>query len=332
MALPGRRHDRDRHRHVAAARPGPDGESDVRAAKLSGAPRVSDEVVGHCLVGRIGGAWRRRVRRTRARSRARSRRGRRGRSIRRSAAMTRHRTTPRCSHRCRSRRPRASSRAQRSGPRSRRSRSSHQSPRRSSPSFSSTTPRRRFDELLGRASPRPRRPRSGRRRPPPGRTSRRSDWWPGASPRRAAPRPVTRRSRPAGRSGWPTGAPRPIAWSRGTASSAHIGRISRGGPGSATMTRPSGRPTNQPGAVPFGLGSDTADPISHACLRLSSGKGMSRRRHSSRSHASRSGSRFGRLIADGGDRLAGQVVRRRTEAAGRDDQVRRARAPPRRHR
>ena len=59
------------------------------------------------------------------------------------------------------------------------------------------------------------------------------------------------------------------------------------------MTRPSGRPTNQPGAVPFGLGNETADPISQACLRLSSGKGMSRRRHSSRSHASRSGSSSG---------------------------------------
>ena len=42
---------------------------------------------------------------------------------------------------------------------------------------------------------------------------------------------------------------------RGRTWSAHIGRISRGGPGSATTTRPSGRSTHQPGAVPFGFGS-----------------------------------------------------------------------------
>ena len=59
------------------------------------------------------------------------------------------------------------------------------------------------------------------------------------------------------------------------------------------MTRPSGRLTNQPGAVPFGFGMASADGIRQACLRLSSGKGMPRRLHSSRSHASRSGSTAG---------------------------------------
>ena len=60
--------------------------------------------------------------------------------------------------------------------------------------------------------------------------------------------------------------------------SAHIGRISRGGPGRATTTRPSGRSTNQPGAVPFGFGSAAADGISQACLRFISGNGIPRRR------------------------------------------------------
>ena len=64
-----------------------------------------------------------------------------------------------------------------------------------------------------------------------------------------------------------------------------------------------------------------ADGISQACLRLSSGNGIPRRAHSWRSHASRSGSTAGVSPADRRDRLAGQVVGRRSEAAGRDDQV-----------
>ena len=76
-----------------------------------------------------------------------------------------------------------------------------------------------------------------------------------------------RRGRPGPRPGRAPG-------SRGSTSSRHIGRISRGGPGSATITRPSGRSTHQPGAVPFGLASASADGISHACFRLISAKGM----------------------------------------------------------
>ncbi len=87
--------------------------------------------------------------------------------------------------------------------------------------------------------------------------------------------------------------PRPSARSRGSASSCQIGRISRGGPGRATATRPSGRRTNQPGAVPFGLGRALAEGMSQACLRLISGKGSPRRAHRSRSHVSSSGSTAG---------------------------------------
>ncbi len=109
--------------------------------------------------------------------------------------------------------------------------------------------------------------------------------------------------------------------SSGRACSNHIGRISRGGPGSRTTTRPSGRPTHQPGAVPFGLGSGRALGISQACLRLISGKGRS----APGPQAAQPGLQarvHGRLLAhDEGDRLAGQVIRRRAEAAGRDDQV-----------
>ena len=87
--------------------------------------------------------------------------------------------------------------------------------------------------------------------------------------------------------------PRPRASSRGRASSCHIARISRGGPGSVTTTRPSGARTSQPGAVPFGFGSASADGIRQACLRLTSGKAIPRRSNRSRSHASISGSIVG---------------------------------------
>ena len=111
-------------------------------------------------------------------------------------------------------------------------------------------------------------------------------------------------------------------------SSAHIGRISLGGPGSATMTRPSGRETNQPGAVPFGLASASDDGIRHACLRFSSGNAIPRRRHSSRSHASRSRVDGDCLAAGRRDGLAGQVVRRRVQAAGARRRGRPERVPP----
>ena len=79
-------------------------------------------------------------------------------------------------------------------------------------------------------------------------------------------------------------------------------------------TRPSGRETNQPGAVPFGFGSGSADGIRQACLRLSSGNGMSRRAHSSRSQRSSSGSTTGVSPQTRGDRLAGEVVGGRAQA------------------
>ncbi len=66
--------------------------------------------------------------------------------------------------------------------------------------------------------------------------------------RLADPRQAQRADRPVASRGRAPGA-------AGSASSRHIGRISRGGPGRVTMTRPSGRSTHQPGAVPFGLAS-----------------------------------------------------------------------------
>ncbi len=115
--------------------------------------------------------------------------------------------------------------------------------------------------------------------------------------------------------------PRPRSRRRGRTQSDHIGRISRGGPGSRIATRPSGRSTHQPGAVPLGFGMDVADGMSHACLRLTRGSGMPRRSNRSRSHASSPGSIAALLPDRGRDRLARQVVRRRPEAARRDDQV-----------
>ena len=87
--------------------------------------------------------------------------------------------------------------------------------------------------------------------------------------------------------------PRPRSRRRGIASFDHIGRISRGGPGSAIATPPSGRLTNQPGALPFGFGSGSLDGMRQACLRLISGNGRPRRSQRPRSQASRSGSTSG---------------------------------------
>ena len=117
-----------------------------------------------------------------------------------------------------------------------------------------------------------------------------------------------------------TSAPSPRPRRRGIASSVHIGRISRGGPGIATMTRPSGRVTNQPGAVPFGLASASDEGIRQACLRFSSEKPC---RAVARVRAATPRRRIDRhgLAAGGGDRLAGEVVRRRPEAAGRDHEI-----------
>src|SRR6476620_756035 len=64
--------------------------------------------------------------------------------------------------------------------------------------------------------------------------------------------------------------PDSIRPSRGAAWSAHMRFISLGTPGIEMITLSSVL-TNQPGAVPTGLGSASADGISHACLALRSG-------------------------------------------------------------
>ena len=87
-------------------------------------------------------------------------------------------------------------------------------------------------------------------------------------------------------------APAPLA-EAGQDVPAHIGRISRGGPGSATTTRPSGAVDPPAGAVPLSFGRAAADGISQACLRFISGMAIPRRAQSSRSHASRPGSTTG---------------------------------------
>ena len=58
---------------------------------------------------------------------------------------------------------------------------------------------------------------------------------------------------------------------------------------------PAVRPANEPPAAPcrWGSGRASADGISHACFRFSSGNGMPRRVHSSRSHDSVAGSTAG---------------------------------------
>ena len=84
--------------------------------------------------------------------------------------------------------------------------------------------------------------------------------------------------------------------------------------------RPAAR-TNQPGAVPFGFGRASADGISHACFRLSSGNGMPRRRPQLAQPCLGRRVDHHRLAGRCGDRLARQVVGRRPESAGRNDQV-----------
>ena len=99
-----------------------------------------------------------------------------------------------------------------------------------------------------------------------------------AAPRRASRRPAIRRSRSAGRSAPRRRRPSPGAWRRGqrlvVPHRPHLAR--RAGQRDDDPPVRAGD-TNQPGAVPFGLGSASADGISQACLRLSSGKGMPRR-------------------------------------------------------
>ncbi len=87
------------------------------------------------------------------------------------------------------------------------------------------------------------------------------------------------------------------------------------------MTRPSGRSTNQPGAVPFGLGSAVGRRDQPGLLEVELGE----RHPAPGPQLAQPGLEvrvdLRRLAARRGDRLAGQVVRRRAQPAGRDDEV-----------
>ena len=179
-------------------------------------------------------------------------------------------------------------------------------------------PHRRARRRSGRPS---RGPRSGRRPRPAGRTSRRSGSSSAGTPRRGCPRRRTRRSRPGGRSTWATSAPRPRDRRRGSTQSCHIGRISRGGPGSATMTRPSGRSTHQPGAVPFAVRDRRRRRDAPGLLEVDRREGHAPPVPQPWSQASRAGIDHRDLVARRRDGLPGQVVRRGPEAAGRNDEI-----------
>ena len=131
-----------------------------------------------------------------------------------------------------------------------------------------------------------------------------------------SPIPV-RRSVSAARS-----APTPRSRSRGSTWSRHMGCISRGGPGSATTTRPSASSSHQPGAVPFGLGSGGRSVHQPGLLQVRLDEGQA----AALEQAAQPGLQLGvhPWPSPGGlrDRLAGQVVRRWPQAAGRDDDVR----------
>ena len=166
------------------------------------------------------------------------------------------------------------------------------------------------------------RARSGRRPLRRGRRSRRSGCRPGGAPRRAGRRLPTRRCRPAGTSGRRCPRRRRGSRRRGRTWSVQIGRISRGGPGRATISRPSGRldPPARRRAVGVREGLRRWDEP--RLLEVDLGH-----RHAApRPEAAQPGLEVRidgrRLAGDGGDRLTGEVVRRRPEAAGRDDEVR----------
>ena len=110
---------------------------------------------------------------------------------------------------------------------------------------------------------------------------------------RVGPRSPTPRARESGASPTQLPLPETALARRGMTQSRHIGRISRGGPGSATTIRPSGPSTHQPGAVPLSFGMAMADGISHACCGWSPQTGGSAGRRASRSHVSRPASTWG---------------------------------------
>ena len=310
-----------------AARPGPDRQADLRAAELAGPPREADEVVGRCLVGRSGASA------SAAVLGPVGGRGRRlggDRLVEAEPGSVAEQGAERCRP-SRSRRPPASSRARRAARRWPRSRSSRRSPRRSRRAWPSTTAAAGFDQRR-----RPTSPSADGRDPDVDRLG------PGVGRDDRVGRPQHRLAEQLGDlrladPGQPVG-PRGDRRARGRAPA------SRGhdlvGPHRAHLARRTGQGDDHPAVGPrrrtsrarsrSGWRATSADGISQACLRLSSGNGIPRRAHSSRSHASRSGSTAGRLAADRGDRLAGQVVGGRAEAAGRDDEVGPVEGRPRR--
>ena len=102
-----------------------------------------------------------------------------------------------------------------------------------------------------------------------------------------------------------------------------------GGPGSATMTRPSGATTNQPGAVPFGLASGFRRRDLPRLLEVELREGHLAPSPELAQPGLEVGVDGDGLATGGRDRLAGQVVRRRSEAAGARRRGPRGRDPPR---
>ena len=118
------------------------------------------------------------------------------------------------------------------------------------------------------------------------------------------------------------GRPRPRSTSRGSTQPSHIGRISRGGPGRATTTRPSGRSTYQPGAVPFSFGIALGGRDQPRLLAVRLGeRQVAALEQLPQPGLEAPGSTVGVSPTMRGDRLAREVVRRRPEAARRDDEV-----------
>ena len=115
--------------------------------------------------------------------------------------------------------------------------------------------------------------------------------------------------------------PTPLAASRGWTSFAHIGRISRGGPGSVTITRAIGPVDPPAGRGAVGVREHRARRQHPGLLEV----GLRERLAAARPQSAQPLERrliHDRLLAAGlRDRLAGQVVRRRTEATRGDDDV-----------
>ena len=166
------------------------------------------------------------------------------------------------------------------------------------------------------------RPRPARRPPPPGRRSRPPGWAGGAAPRRGSRPPATRRCRSAGTCGSrrPRRGPAPAARAaRGRATSGASRGAARAGrrrPGRRSGARPASRARCRSGwAAPCRRDAPGLLAVGSA------GTAASRRAHRPRSQASSSGSTAGSSPTTRGDGLAGEVVRGRTQPAGRDHEV-----------